>query len=333
MRNMRMLDGPKKAAIFLLTLDPETAAQVMRHLSEDEIRIITKTVANLDMVSKDTVEAILQEVKKKIDDIALIHQARDFLQKVVAKVLGEKKSAELGQVIDAFNPDNIEANFDTKMLATLIQDEHPQIIALIISSLSTSNAKDILSELPDHIKAEVMYRISQMQSIPPEVIEEVQKTLKEKIASSASSQTRHRGGISKVVEIAKSLDFKTLESILNELQAIDPDLASVIEQQLFTFEDLGKLDDRSIQILLREIDTKDLALALKTANDELKNKFLRNLSERAREMLQEDMEVMGPVKIKDVEDAQQKIVDIAKRLESEGKIILQQGGGEGEVFV
>ena len=330
---MRNLTGPQKASIFLLTLDPETATEVMRHLSEDEIKIITKTIANLDVVSQDVVENILKEVKEKAENIALIHQAREFLQKVVAKVLGEKKSAELGQVIDAFNPDTIEAAFDTKMLATLIQDEHPQIIALIISSLAPSSAKEILAELPDPVKAEVMYRISKMESIPPEVIEEVQKTLKEKIASSASSQSRHRGGVNKVVELAKSLDFKTLEAILNELQAIDPDLASVIEQQLFTFDDLGNLDDRSIQILLREIDTKDLALALKTASDELKDKFLRNLSERAREMLKEDMEVMGPVRIKDVENAQQKIVDIAKRLESEGKIILQQGGSEGDVFV
>ena len=330
---MQRLTGPQKASIFLLTLDPETATQVMRHLSEDEIRIITKTIAKLDMVSQETVENILREVKEKAENIALIHQAREFLQNVVAKVLGEKKSAELGQVIDAFNPDTIEAAFDTKMLATLIQDEHPQIIALIISSLAPSSAKEILAELPDHIKAEVIYRISRMESIPPEVIEEVQKTLKEKIASSASSQSRHRGGINKVVELAKSLDFKTLESILNELQAIDPDLASVIEKQLFTFDDLGNLDDRSIQILLREIDTKDLALALKTASEELKEKFLRNLSERAREMMLEDMEVMGPVRIKDVENAQQKIVDIAKKLESEGKIILQQGGSEGDVFV
>jgi flagellar motor switch protein FliG len=330
---MQGLTGPQKASIFLLTLDPETATQVMRHLSEDEIRVITKTIAKLDMVSQKTVESVLKEVKEKAENIALIHQAREFLQNVVAKVLGEKKSAELGQVIDAFNPDTIEAAFDTKMLATLIQDEHPQIIALIISSLAPSSAKEILAELPDHIKAEVIYRISKMESIPPEVIEEVQRTLKEKITSSASSQSRHRGGVNKVVELAKTLDFKTLESILNELQAIDPDLASVIEQQLFTFDDLGNLDDRSIQILLREIDTKDLALALKTASEELKEKFLRNLSERAREMMMEDMEVMGPVRIKDVENAQQKIVDIAKKLESEGKIILQQGGSEGDVFV
>jgi len=329
---MRTLTGPQKASIFLLTLDPETATQVMRHLNEEEIKIITKTIASLDVVSQEIVENILKEVKEKAENIALIHQAREFLQNVVAKVLGEKKSAELGQVIDSFNPDTIEAAFDTKMLATLIQDEHPQIIALIISSLAPSSAKEILTELPDHTKAEVMYRISKMESIPPEVIEEVQRTLKEKITSSASSRTRHRGGVNKVVELAKSLDFKTLESILNELQAIDPDLASVIEQQLFTFDDLGNLDDRSIQILLREIDTKDLALALKTASDELKDKFLRNLSERAREMMMEDMEVMGPVRIKDVENAQQKIVDIAKKLESEGKIILQQGG-EGDVFV
>lgn len=330
---MKNLTGPQKASIFLLTLDPETATQVMRHLNEEEIKLITKTIANLDVVSQEVVENVLKEVKEKVENIALIHQAREFLQKVVAKVLGEKKSAELGQVIDAFNPDTIEAAFDTKMLATLIQDEHPQIIALIISSLAPSSAKEILTELPDPIKAEVMYRISKMESIPPEVIEEVQKTLKEKIASSASSQSRHRGGVNKVVELAKSLDFKTLEAILNELQAIDPDLASVIEQQLFTFDDLGNLDDRSIQILLREVDTKDLALALKTASDELKDKFLRNLSERAREMMMEDMEVMGPVRIKDVENAQQKIVDIAKKLESEGKIILQQGGSEGDVFV
>ena len=330
---MKALTGPQKASIFLLSLDPEIAAQVMRHLDEEEIKIITRTIGNLDVVSKDVVENVLKEVKEKVDNIALIHQAKEFLQKVVTKVLGEKKSAEIGQVIESFNPDNIEATFDTKMLATLIQDEHPQIIALIISSLAPSDAKEILSELPDSVRAEVMYRISNMESIPPEVIEEVQKTLREKITTSASSQTRQRGGINKVVEIAKNLDFKTLESILNELQAIDPKLASIIEAQLFTFEDLINLDDRSIQILLREVDMKDLAVALKTAGDELKEKFLKNLSTRAREMMIEDMEVMGPVRVKDVEKAQQKIVDIAKKLEGEGKIILQQGGSEGDVFV
>ncbi len=332
---MRALNGAQKASIFLLTLDPDTAAQVMRHLNDEEIKIITKTVANLDVVSKEMVEEVLKELKEKVDNLALIHKTKEFLQNVVIKVMGEKKSAELGQVLDAFNPDAItlEASFDTKMLATLIQDEHPQIIALIISSLAPSSAKEILAELPDPIKAEVIYRISIMESIPPEVIEEVQKTLKEKITSSASSQSRHKGGVNKVVELAKALDFKTLEAILNELQAIDPDLASVIEAQLFTFDDIAKMDDRSIQIILREVDMKDLAIALKTASDELKDKFLRNLSERAREMMLEDMEVMGPVRIKDVENAQQKIVDITKRLENEGKIILQQGGGEGDVFV
>jgi len=330
---MKTLTGPQKASIFLLSLDTETAAQVMRHLDEEEIKTITKTIGDLEVVPKDVVESVLKEAKEKIDNMAFVHQVKEFLQKVVTKVLGEKKSAEIGQVVEAFNPETVEAAFDTKMLATLIQDEHPQIIALILSSLPSSDAKQILSELPDPVKAEVMYRISIMESIPPEVMEEVQKTLKEKIASSASSQARQRGGVNKVVEIAKNLDVKTLEAILNELQAIDPNLANIIEAQLFTFDDLITLDDRSIQLLLREVDMKDLAIALKTASDELKDKFLKNLSARAREMMLEDMEVMGPVRIRDVEKAQQKIVDIAKKLESEGKIILQHGGSEEDVFV
>jgi len=330
---MKALNGAQKASILLLSLEPDIAAKVMRNLDEEEIEAITQTVNDIDLVPQDVMEGVLGETKEYLKRIGPLYQSRQFIQKVVNKVLGEKRTEEVDQALDSFSSDSIGTNFDTRMLATLIQDEHPQIVALIISCLTPASAKEIISELPDSVKANVLYRISNMQRIPPEVLKEVQKTLKEKIATSASTPSQQKGGLSKVVEIVKSLDFKTLETILNELRGIDPDLASVIEAQLFTFEDLVGLDDRSLQLLLREIDMKDLSMALKTASEELKDKFLKNLSERAREMLIEDMEVMGPVRVKDIEGAQQRIVDAAKRLESEGKIILRQGGEEGDVFV
>jgi len=328
---MESLNGVQKASVLLLSLDTETAIQVLRNLDENEIQAVTKAMAQLDAVSRRKIEDVLQEAKEKLNDVGLLSEGKKFIKDVVSKALGEKKSEEIGEVLKAFGPGNKPINFDSKMLATLIQDEHPQVVALIISCLGPKEAKEIISELPQEFRAEVVYRIAHMERIPPEVIEEVQETLRKKVANSSALETRQRGGVKKIIEFAKILDFKTLEQILFELKSIDPELAKEIESHLFTFDDLINLDDRSIQILLREIDTKDLVLSLKTAKEDLKSLFLKNLSQRAREMLLEDMEVMGPVRLKDIEAAQQRIVNVAKKLEEEGKIILKRG--EEDVFV
>jgi len=325
------MNGVQKVSVLLLSLDTETAIKVLRNLDQNEILAVSKAIAQLDTIPKQKVEDVLKEAKEKLHHIGLLSEGKKFVKDVVPKVLGEKRSEEVDEIIKAFDPGSRTINFDSKMLATLIQDEHPQVVALIISCLGPKEAKEIISELPQEIRTEVVYRIAHMERIPPEVIEEVQETLRKKVASSSALETRQRGGIKKVIEFSKILDLKTLEPILFELKSIDPQLAKEIESHLFTFDDLINLDDRSIQILLREIDTKDLVLSLKIAKEDLKSLFLKNLSQRAREMLLEDMEAMGPVKLKDIEAAQQRIVNVAKKLEEEGKIILKTG--EGDVLV
>jgi len=325
------MNGVRKVSVLLLSLDTETAIQVLRNLDENEIQAVTKDMSQLDTIPKQEVEDVLKEAKEKLNDVMLLSEGKKFVKDVVPIVLGEKRSEEVGEILKAFDPGSRDINFDSKMLSTLIQDEHPQVVALIISCLGPKEAKEIISELPQEIRAEVVHRIAHMERIPPEVIEEVQETLRKKVASFSSVETRQKDGIKKVIEFCKILDLKTLEQILFELKSIDPELAKEIENHLFTFDDLINLDDRSIQILLRQIDTKDLVLALKIAKEDLKSLFLKNLSQRAREMLLEDMEAMGPVKLKDIEAAQQRIVNVAKKLEEEGKIILKTG--EGDVLV
>ncbi|HDJ30525.1 MAG TPA: flagellar motor switch protein FliG [bacterium] len=329
------LNGLRKASILLLSLDEELAAQVLQNLNDREIQRLTKCMSELDVVSREEMKEVLKEAMKKLKEVGIVGKGREFVSKLLTKALGEKRSEELLKVLRGIStfPNDQESTFqlDSKMLATLIQDEHPQIIALILSCMDPEKAREVISELPEEQRADVIYRISTMESIPPEVVEEIQETLRNKITGTGIGEARH-GGLNRVLEIVKKMDKNTIETILSDLQELDPNLANKIESQLFTFEDLIHLDDRSVQALLREIDTRDLVLALKAVNEELKDLFLRNLSKRAREMILDDMEALGPVRLKDVEAAQQRIVDVAKRLEEEGKIILQRGGEE-NVFV
>jgi len=332
---IRRLSGLQKASILILSLDEDTAAQVLRNLDDDQIKRITQCMTRLDAVSTEEMRQVLEEAKEKIQEIGLVGKGSQYVQQLLKKALGEKRTEELFQVLQSISLSEEEGSdvlltkqLDSKMLATLIQDEHPQIIALILSCLDPDKAREVIIELPQELRADVIYRISHMENIPPEVVEEIQETLKNKIASSSVMESKRRGGLTKVLEIVKKLDKNTVETVLADLQEIDPELATKVENQLFTFDDLVTLDDRSVQSLLREIDSRDLVLALKAASDQLKDLFLRNMSQRAREMILDDMEAMGPVRLRDVEAAQQRIVDVAKKLEEEGKIILQRGGEE-----
>ncbi|HDD43359.1 MAG TPA: flagellar motor switch protein FliG [Candidatus Desulfofervidus auxilii] len=331
----KKLNGLEKASILLLSLDENLAAQVLRNLDDREIQKLTQCMSQLEVVSKEEIKEVLKEAIQKLKEVGIVGKGKDFVSRLLTKALGEKRSEELLKVLKGIStfPGETGSTFqlDSKMLATLIQDEHPQIIALILSCMDPEKAKEVISELPQEYRADIIYRISTMESIPPEVVEEIQETLRNKITGTGIGEARH-GGLDKVLEIVKKMDKNTIEAILTDLQELDSNLAVKIESQLFTFEDLIHLDDRSVQTLLREIDTRDLVLALKAASEELKDLFLRNVSQRAREMILDDMEAMGPVRLKDVEAAQQRIVDVAKKLEEEGKIILQRSGEE-NVFV
>ncbi|MDL1956462.1 MAG: flagellar motor switch protein FliG [Candidatus Desulfofervidus auxilii] len=331
----KKLNGLEKASILLLSLDENLAAQVLRNLDDREIQKLTQCMSQLEVVSKEEIKEVLKEAIQKLKEVGIVGKGKDFVSRLLTKALGEKRSEELLKVLKGIStfPGETGSTFqlDSKMLATLIQDEHPQIIALILSCMDPEKAKEVISELPQEYRADIIYRISTMESIPPEVVEEIQETLRNKITGTGIGEARH-GGLDKVLEIVKKMDKNTIEAILTDLQELDSNLAVKIENQLFTFEDLIHLDDRSVQTLLREIDTRDLVLALKAASEELKDLFLRNVSQRAREMILDDMEAMGPVRLKDVEAAQQRIVDVAKKLEEEGKIILQRSGEE-NVFV
>ncbi len=331
---MAKLKGVQKASILLLCLDEDTAAQVLRNLEDEEIRKITQTISRLPIIKTEQLREVLLEAKEKLRAIALVGRGEKFVHQLLKKALGEKRLEEFTQTIQSLTSSGEREgifdakHLDSRMLATLIQDEHPQIIALILSLLPADKAKETLLQLPENIRADIIYRMSTIENIPPEVIEQIQETFRDKLSSISTMETGKKGGLPKVLEIVKKLDRHTVENILADLEEIDPNLTKQIESKMFTFDDLIGMDDRGVQTLLREIDTRDLVLALKAASEELKDLFLRNMSKRAREMIIDDMEAMGPVRLKDVEAAQQRIVDVAKRLEEEGKIILQKGGEE-----
>ncbi len=331
------LSGVEKASILLLSLDEDSAAKILRNMDPEDISKISRCMAKLSVVPREEAKKVLMEIKSSLDQVGIVGRGMDFVRKLVTKALGEKRSEEVIRALSESIPiqestKGSEMHFDSRMLATLIQDEHPQIIALTISFLSPDKAKDVLMELPDDLRVDVIYRISKMESVPPDVMDEIRDNLKRKVFSLGMGGGRRQGGMEKVMNIVKKMEKSYVDSILEGLRNIDPDFAEKVEANLFTFDDLINLSDRDVQMLLREVDSKTLVLALKAASDELKDLFLRNMSKRAREMLIEDMEVMGPVKLRDVEAAQHKIVEAARKLEEEGKLVLQKGEG-GEILV
>ena len=254
-----------------------------------------------------------------------------FVKNIIARSIpGDRADNILEEISKDLGPTPFEnlKDINSKTLANFIQNEHPQTIALVVCYLDPKTASAIVRALPENLRPEVIKRIALLDRATPEIVREVERVLERKVAAFATAQFSQVGGLETVVDIMNTIDRTTEREILEKLSVQDPELAEEIRKHLFVFEDLMKLDDRSIQVILREIDTRDLALALKGATDELKEKIFKNMSKRAAALLKDELDYMGPIRVKDVEAAQQKIVEVVRRLEEAGEIVIARGGGE-----
>ncbi len=324
--------GPKKAAVLLVTLGPEKAAGILKHMSDEEIEKLTLELAKIDKVPDVEKRVVLGEFSNTFRAREYISTGGvDYARDILEKALGPEKALAILEKLTTtlqVKPFDFLKKTDASQLVNVLQNEHPQTISLILCYLQPTLASLVVSALPDDLKPEVVKRIAMLDKANPEVIREVERVMERKVSTFVTQDFAQVGGLDTVVEMMNSLDRTTEKDILDKLSETDPELAEEIRRHMFVFEDIIKLDDRSVQMVLRETDTKEVSLALKGADEEITDKIIRNLSKRAGQLLLEEMEFMGPVRIKDVEEAQQKVVNIIRRLEESGEIIIARGGGE-----
>ncbi len=330
--SIRELNGKQKAAILLITLGPEISSNIMKGLKEDEIEKLTLEIANQRKVPQELKDQI-------ISDFYEICLARDYIssggldyaKEVLEKALGAEKAVNIINRLTSslqIRPFDCIRNTDPTQLLNFIQNEHPQTLALIMAYLQPEKASIILSSLPPEIQSDVVKRIATMDRTSPDVIRDVERILERKLSSMVTQDFTTAGGIDTVVELINRVDRSTERTIIENLEVQDPELSEEIKKRMFVFEDIILLDDRSLQMVLREIETKDLSLALKGVSDEVTNKVYKNMSKRAADMLKEEIDFMGPVRIRDVEEAQQKVVNVIRRLEDNGDIVISRGKGD-----
>ncbi|BBW96690.1 flagellar motor switch protein FliG [Geobacillus sp. FSL W8-0032] len=326
------LTGRQKAAILLISLGPDVSASVYKHLSEDDIEKLTLEISNVRQVTADQKEEVLEEFRQLAVAQDYIAQGGiAYAKEVLERALGPDKAMSIIHRLTSalmVRPFDFARKADPMQLLNFIQNEHPQTIALILSYLEPAQAGQILSALPQEMQADVARRIALMDSTSPEIISEVEQILERRLSATFVQDYTQAGGIEAVVEVLNQVDRSTERTILDALEIQDPELAEEIKKRMFVFEDIVTLDNRAIQRVIREVDNNDLMLALKVASEEVKDVVFRNMSARMAETFKEEMEYMGPVRLRDVEEAQSRIVGIIRRLEEAGEIVIARGGGD-----
>ena len=330
--NTQDYTGIQKAAILLIALGPERSADIFKHLKEDEIEELTLEIANTRSVSPQVKEDVLNEFYQ----ICLAQQyiaegGIGYAKEPLDKALGEDRAKEVITKLTAslqVRPFEFVRKTDPSQLLNFIQDEHPQTIAMILSYLTSAQAALVIGALPPEKQADVAKRIAMMDRTSPDVIKEVERVLEKKLSSLVNQDYTIVGGVDAIVNILNTVDRTTEKHIMESLEIEEPELADEIRKKMFVFEDILLLDDRAIQRVLRDVDNADLGVALKAANEEVQNVIFKNLSKRLAAMIKEDMEFMGPVRMKDVEEAQQKVVSVIRKLEDSGEIVISRGGGD-----
>ena len=325
------LSGLQKAAILLIALGPEKSAKIFKHLKDEEIEELTLEIANTRSVTPQIKEEVISEFYQ----ICLAQQyiaegGIGYAKELLEQSFGEEKASDVISRLTAslqVKPFEFVRKTDASQLLNFIQDEHPQTIALILSYLNPSQAAQIIGALPPDRQADVAKRIAMMDRTSPDVIKEVERVLESKISSLVNQDYTIIGGVDSVVEILNTVDRGTEKHIMETLEVDEPELADEIRKKMFVFEDILLLDDRAIQRVLRDVDNSDLSMALKGANEQVQAAIFKNMSSRLSAMIKEDMEFMGPVRMKDVEEAQQKIVNIIRKLEDSAEIVISRGGG------
>lgn len=330
----RELTNPEKAALALLSLGKDLAAQVMQNLNEDEVKAISRaflTVSEVDRETQlDTNRDFLRMLKASE---TMVIDGREFAKSVISSAFGQDKSESLLEYVDGTRKqpiNSIVGGVPEKLLYGFVAAEHPQTIAFLMTVMNPDQAAGVLKNMPPEIQTDVLIRISNLSNVKADVVDEVRDVLQTHLCGDASLDETI-GGPKSAADILNFIDRTSEERIITEIEETFPDLAETIRSLMFTFEDIKKIDDKSVQTVLKDVPREQLVLALKTASPELKDLIFRNVSQRAAEMIKEDLEALGPVKLRDVEKSQQGIVDIVRRLEEEGKIVIGGGGGSDQL--
>jgi flagellar motor switch protein FliG len=331
------LSGPDKVALLLLSLGEHQAAELLKRLDDQEVQILGQKISRLDVVPTKQIAGILEEFSKMMETPeAIVVRGDQFFKNTISRAMDGRRQENLLEKLDLeTNPDFFQKikKLDSRTVASFLRDEHPQTVALVLAHLERNQAGAVLAQFSEDLQMEVVRRIASLDQVSPAIIEEIDAALREQIDLVEEVGGRLVGGPQSVAEILNQMERNQEATILTRLDEEDlSDLAEEIRRFLFTFEDLQGVDDRGMMALLKEINTQDLALALKAASAEIKARFFKNMSSRASEMLQEELEIMGPAKLRDVEAAQQRIIQVAKRLEGEGQIVLTGKGGE-DVYI
>lgn len=334
---MPELTGVKKAAVLLISLEEDKAAEILKRLPPEAVEEVSREIASMGEIP----HSARREVFGEFYNLALantylteggLEYAKGLLRKSLSEQDADRVIKQVTQQVQT-TPFSFLQKAESENLLTFIQDEHPQTIALILAHLPSQKASEILVGLPSQKQVEVVKRVANMEQTNPEVIKEVERGLEHRLSDIVSQTFEKAGGVETVAEILNLADRSTEKGIMEGLEAEDPDLVEQIRRLMFVFEDILLVNDKGIQSVLKEVDNEELALALKTASEELKQKIFKNMSERAAQLIAEDMQYMGPVRVSDVESAQQKIVDVVRRLEDAGEIIIAGRGGEKEMVV
>ncbi|AZB42938.1 flagellar motor switch protein FliG [Bacillus sp. FJAT-42376] len=331
-RDHTKLSGKQKAAILLISMGPDVSASVYKHLSEEEIERLTLEISGVRTVDSSKKEEIVEEFHE-------IAMAQDFItsggiayaKEVLQRALGEDRATSIISRLTStlqVKPFDFARKAEPAQILNFIQNEHPQTISLILSYLDPVQAGQILSELPQEVQADIARRIAVMDRTSPEIINEVEQILEKKLSSAFTQDYTQTGGVEAVVEVLNGVDRSTEKTILDALEIQDPELAEEIKKRMFVFEDIVTLDNRAIQRVIRDVDNEDLKLSLKVASEDVREIVFKNMSTRMAETFREEMEYMGPVRLRDVEESQSRIVSVIRRLEENGEIVIARGGGD-----
>ena len=331
------ITNPQKAAILLVSMGTDIAPRILKELNESEIERLTLEIANLRDIPPNIENRVLKEASEVIMAQQYITQGGvDYARRLLEKALGKEKTGEILRKLEGAIRQTgfgLLKNIDPKQLINFIQNEHPQTISLILTQLSPQTAAAILSELPTELQADVAYRIATMEKISPDIIKELEGVLETQFADVGGRDLSISGGTKIVAEILNLIEGSIEKSIMEGLETENAELASEIKNLMFVFEDIITLDNRAIQRILKEVETRDLSIALKAASEEVRQKIFTNVSERVASMIKEEMEYMGPMRLSDVENTQQKIVESIRRLQEEGQIVVAGRGGKEELVV
>ena len=329
------LDGPKKTAILLLSLGEQFASEVFKRMSRPEITAVSKAMVQLETVPKEVVEAVLRDYyQAMVTGREMVRGGQDAVRRLLlpnvdsetAKYVSDALALESGPV-----PFRDVGKVSPKLLAQILRNEHPQTLALIVGNLPSDSAAQLLTNLPAGVRTEILMRLANLEAVPEEMLIAVDKVLQSQLIAMGGKEGKKVGGVMAVAEILNSVDRSTEEEVLSEIEEDAPSMAEEIRNLMFVFDDVKNLDDRSVRELLKEISNEDLSMSLRGAKEELRELFFRNMSERAANMIREDLEIMGPTRLSDVETAQQNIVKLVRKLEGEGRVVVSRGGGD--VFV